>query len=424
MFKWYRRTDVLKSGLLLVCLYGAFSVLKSSIILHTLKANAVEFVESYGNHRNDLRTTSPTNVMEKRLDAKWSFREEDDPPASGLAIVTNNHITAPTVPPVPGPVSIVRGNPAVCHSSRNIKWIIYVHTAPKNIKKRYIIRSTWGNKHLFRNQRTAIIFLVGLPRNDVEKEVIDQEYKRYGDLVQGDFIEHYRNLTYKGILGLQFIVDHCSHVPYVIKSDDDVFANIFNIMQLTERQGSDQRFLMCYRWSTMPIQRPGGDRKLRKWWLDNDLLPGRTIFPPYCAGLGWIFSTNIVKDLLDISKSTPFLWVDDVYISGVVMNQVSALNIIDLLTVVPQEGVLGQLKRFNSSKYVFTHKAPSREFWIRTLYQLDDSTLKSLNSTVLKRYPILLKKRGNVVLSRLEKWAHLLARPRKSAINLSYPSPV
>ena len=402
MITRWRRRDVLKYGLLLLCLYGAFNVFRSSVLLKALKDKAIVFVESYDNHRNNLRSTKFTTVMGKLLDSNWRFRTEEDTPASRLALVNDSHTPVATVPPAPVTISIVKGNLDVCHASRNLKWITYIHTAPKNIQKRNTIRETWGNKYLFRNRRTAIIFLVGLPRDDVEKEVIDREFKRYGDIVQGDFMEHYRNLTYKGILGLQFIADFCSHVPYAIKSDDDVFANIFKIIQLSESQGPHQRFLMCYHLRKMPIYRPGNNRALKKWWLDNDLLPGKNIFPPHCAGLGWIFSTNIVKDLLNISKSTPFLWIDDVYISGLLMNQVSALNITNLLTVVPKQGVLGQLKRFNSSKYVFTHKSPIkiREFWNHTLDQLDDDILKELNSTALKKYPWRLNTIQNVLWTR------------------------
>ena len=380
-------------------------------------------VKSSGEHATGLRTTNFTNVN----DTKWRISREDDliyrefePPVTQVVTVISTHTPAPTVPPAPAPVSLVKGNPDICHASKKLKWIIYVHTAPKNIKKRNTIRETWGNKYLFEDRRTAIIFLVGLPRDDAEKKIIDREYKRYGDLVQGDFIDHYRNLTYKGILGLHFIADHCSHVPYAIKTDDDVFTNIFKIIQLTRKQGPDQRLLMCNRWYVMPIRRRGGDPSLRKWWLDDNILPGQRLFPPYCAGLGWVFSTNIVKELLEKCKSTPFLWIDDVYISGVVMNQVSELNIVNLLRIVPRRGVQGELRYFDSNKYIFSHKvsAKIREFWDHTLHQLDHGTLRELNATLVKQYPVLIKKRrnmlrkkkGNLLPLEKENIAHLILR--------------
>ena len=320
-------------------------------------------------------------------------------PLPPMTVIVSNRSVIPTVPPLPAKVSIVKGNTDTCRLSKNLKWIIYVHTAPINQKKRDAIRNTWGNKYLFDNRRTAVIFLVGLPRHKGGQKIIDEEYNRYGDIVQGDFIDDYRNLTYKGILGLQFISSYCSHVPYAIKSDDDVFANIFKIMQLSEERGSNSRFLVCLRWHGMPIRRPATKIDYETWWLPNDVLPNKKVFEPYCAGMGWIFSTNIAKDLVTIAYRTPFLWIDDVYISGMVMNQVKNLTKTNLAKVVDMETMFDRIPLpFNASDFVFSEKNPKlvRQFWNRTLNQLHDEILQELNITALTQYPILLHRRGGL----------------------------
>ena len=319
-------------------------------------------------------------------------------PTKPLTVIINNRSVIPTVLPPPAKVSMVKGNPEICGSSKHLKWIIYIHTAPRNKNRRHSVRTTWGNKFLFNNRRTAIIFLVGTPRHTDERKLIDEEYTRHGDIVQGDFIEDYRNLTYKAILAFEFISSYCSHVPYAIKSDDDVFSSIFKIMQLTEEQGPLERFFMCFRWHGMPIQRPEKNIIYKKWWVPYDVLPGKEDFDPYCAGLGWIFSTNIVKELLTYAYCTPFLWIDDVYISGMVMNQVKNMSIINLMRVVAYETMLGDVSPFRHSDYVFSHKNPTaiKRYWNQTLHQLDDDMLQELNISALAPYPELLMRRNKL----------------------------
>ena len=52
------------------------------------------------------------------------------------------------------------------------------------------------------------------------------------DILQWDFIDHYRNLTIKSILGLKWASDFCSTAKFVVKLDDDVFFNAANLMSL------------------------------------------------------------------------------------------------------------------------------------------------------------------------------------------------
>ena len=145
----------------------------------------------------------------------------------------------------------------------------------------------------------------------------------------------------------------------------------------------------------MPIQRPGGKIINKPWWLPHDVPPGKEEFDPYCAGFGWIFSTNIVKELLAYAYSTPFFWIDDVYISGMVMNQVKNMSITNLLTVVSFDTMLEDVSSFNHNKYVFSHKNPTvlKRYWNKTLHQLDDDMLEELNISALAQYPKFLQRR-------------------------------
>ena len=400
-----RRRIALNFVLTLLIIYGALRCLmdtlhvykaRRGVMIYGTSGRLFKVVSSKDEATKLEHTIRLTAVNQNNIPTHRTPKPKQIPP---LTVIVNNRSVIPTVPPLPAKVSMVKGNPDICRSSKDLKWIIYVPTAPMNQEKRDTLRLTWGNTYLFSNRRTAIIFLVGITRHKDEQRIIDEEYKRYGDIVQGDFIDDYRNLTYKAILGLQFISSYCSHVPYTIKSDDDVFANIFKIMQLTEERGPRNRFLVCFHWHGMMINRPGKDRSYERWWLPLDVLPGKKVFEPYCAGLGWIFTTNIAKELVKIAYTTPFSWIDDAYISGIVMNQVKNLTVTNLWKIVDSKSMFNDILPFNASDYVFTMRNPKivKQYWNNTLHQLGDDIVRELNITALTQYPALVQRRKKLV---------------------------
>ncbi len=52
----------------------------------------------------------------------------------------------------------------------------------------------------------------------------------YGDLVQENFIDSYRNLTLKTLMGIRWASIHCSNAKFVVKIDDDVIINPFYLL--------------------------------------------------------------------------------------------------------------------------------------------------------------------------------------------------
>ena len=47
--------------------------------------------------------------------------------------------------------------------------------------------------------------------------MLEEEHKLYRDIVQGSFIENYKNLTLKSIMGLKWVSQYCKEAPFAIK---------------------------------------------------------------------------------------------------------------------------------------------------------------------------------------------------------------
>ena len=64
---------------------------------------------------------------------------------------------------------------------------------------------------------------------------IDEESKIYGDILQIEKPDFYRNLTVKlTALFLNWLYLNCAKVDFVFKVDDDVYVNVRNFVQLVQ----------------------------------------------------------------------------------------------------------------------------------------------------------------------------------------------
>lgn len=301
---------------------------------------------------------------------------------------------AATTNPLPRNSTILLHNPMLC-ANQKLDWFVYVHSSPGNADRRMNLRKTWANVNLFKEPRFKVVFLMGQTDDLSVKAKIREEFKAYGDLVIGDFIDHYKNLTLKGIMGLHWASAYCSNAPFVIKADDDAFVNIFEVLQIIDGYKSQKRLAVCPLWrdNSMPILRD--PKKCMKWCVKYTEFPGRTHFPQYCAGLTYIMTSDLVREMYTASFSTPFFWIDDVYVTGLLMGKVKDVGYVNLIrnftlkeTVAMEQ--YSDLKQTPSLYFVHIKKQENfMKFWHYTLQRLPQNILRTLSDDVLHTFPEL-----------------------------------
>ncbi|XP_046607711.1 beta-1,3-galactosyltransferase 5-like isoform X1 [Neodiprion virginianus] len=190
-----------------------------------------------------------------------------------------------------------------------------IHSAPKNYAKRMTIRETWGNKV----HGIVALFFVGMT-SDLQSK-LEEEDKTYGDIVQGNFVDSYRNLTYKHVMLLKWAKYHCPNVKYVLKLDDDVFVNTPAMLGSMARNMSlwgTNRVMHCSpAWCRTPQRKAG-----LKWTVTLDEYPEK-MYPEYCLGWVIIYTIDTAIFLYEEAQRTPYFWIDDVHVTGIVANKVN-----------------------------------------------------------------------------------------------------
>ena len=121
--------------------------------------------------------------------------------------------------------------PELC-SSNNTGISIFVISTANSLPRRDMLRSTWVK--YARKKGICVYFLIGLDKNQHIQEEIDLEAKEHHDIIQGNFIEYYYNLTLKSISMLRWANTYCKQDHFIIKVDDDI---IFQIDWFLQKKG-------------------------------------------------------------------------------------------------------------------------------------------------------------------------------------------
>ena len=212
----------------------------------------------------------------------------------------------------PHPFKYLINSKSVCREKLFV--LAYIHTAPDHYKRRMVIRQTWGNPKYYTDLKMRVVFVMGKTDNKQDiQDALEFEAEQYHDIVQEDFLDSYRNLTYKGIAALKWISTYCPDAKFILKADDDIFVNTFTLfrhLQSMDTTGIDNKgLLMCLVWSHMKVMREG------KWKVDKEDFK-EDYYPTYCSGSAYTMSTDVAIAMHNISYHVPFFWVDDFYITG------------------------------------------------------------------------------------------------------------
>ena len=209
---------------------------------------------------------------------------------------------------------IVNNNLTCVTEPRKLYFIILIHSRPENFNQRELIRETWGSvTSLNGTWAVKTMFLLGETDSKVKTFKIAQESEIYGDIIQGNFKDTYKNLTYKHVMAYKWLLSFCNEAEFLLKADDDAFIDVYQLFSLLRRLESRDihNSLVC---NVSPHRTEV--RRTDKWAVTTLEYESST-YPAYCSGLAYVASPNVINDLLSVLPYGRFLWVDDVYMTGV-----------------------------------------------------------------------------------------------------------
>ncbi|KAK3579116.1 hypothetical protein CHS0354_022136 [Potamilus streckersoni] len=194
------------------------------------------------------------------------------------------------------------------------KFVIIITSSPENSDRRRAIRRTWCNPRNYNLPKFSwqCIFLIGLTNHIPSEIIIENEIKTQGDILQGSYLDSYRNLTIKVMHGLNWVQNFCRS-EYVLKTDDDVFVNTQVLHQMISRQSNIGKNLYVGYVYSDPKRLAVVRNTLNKWFVSEEVYPD-THYPPYASGMGYVLSMDVVRKMVDVCKYVQFIPNEDAYV--------------------------------------------------------------------------------------------------------------
>ena len=195
-----------------------------------------------------------------------------------------------------------------CGNSTNVDLVMIISSAAPHFAERIQIRRTWASGNLTSNRSIRAIFLAGY--TDPQSQVlIDEESFHFGDILQGDFKDTYRNLTLKTIMGYTWFREHCPHAKYLLKADDDVFINTDFLIEYAYQELGDSHAIGGYCGTGHPVPDFGPKNR---WYISPDQYPD-PVYPAYCCGCAYVISGPTACDVAEIMRWLPIVPLEDVF---------------------------------------------------------------------------------------------------------------
>lgn len=201
--------------------------------------------------------------------------------------------------------------PHVC--DENPFLLLVVKSLVPHFDRRQAIRETWGRVGVFSNRTVATVFLLGntLPMDHFPdlQGMLSHEAELHKDLLQWDYRDTFFNLTLKEVLFLEWFSQKCPRAQYILKGDDDVFVNTFQIIDFLEGLSED-KVEDFFTGDVISNAGPHRDKKL-KYFIPESVFVGQ--YPPYAGGGGYLYSGELALRLHNVSRQVALYPIDDVY---------------------------------------------------------------------------------------------------------------
>lgn len=217
----------------------------------------------------------------------------------------------------------------------DVNTIIIVTSYFGNVETRSAMRRAFPPKKL-QDFKIKRVFLLGLAPRDkyTSQNAVVDESARFGDVLQGNFVESYRNLTYKHVMGHKWVSERCGGAKYVIKMDDDIAVNLYKMREvLVDLKWEGGQAMAGYVLKNMkPIREPRN-----KWFVKEEEF-GESAYPVFLSGWFYVTTPKISRKVFSLSHVIPYFWIDDVYVTGLIAEKlkIARVNLNDLFTVHPE----------------------------------------------------------------------------------------
>lgn len=214
---------------------------------------------------------------------------------------------------------------------KNTNILIIINTIPPTSERRDTLRETWAkqtnvsipsiaaNSSSHDIMSIAYFFMMAFERNSSIDEDVVRESQIYGDILRVNLNESYRGMVKKIFLTFEWVTNLDIKPDFIIKADDDIYIKIPDLGRWLHEnsQLSPKLYTGFVRKQGIVLRNPEN-----KWYVSTEQYAD-DYYPEYCFGSFYLFSRNLLVDVVKASKATKPFPIEDAFV-GVLVKQVGS----------------------------------------------------------------------------------------------------
>ncbi|XP_040583381.1 beta-1,3-galactosyltransferase 5 [Lepeophtheirus salmonis] len=195
--------------------------------------------------------------------------------------------------------------------------LIIIKTRVDGLNNRMDVRQSWLKTLKGLKKSAATVFLVGKKEGSVDYSSLKNESKKYGDIIQGNFVDSYFNLTLKTIATHKFVIETewVNRPKMIITLDDDVFVNAPLLLKTVDdlNQRCEGPYYVGGLLQNNVVQTDPEDKEFsHKAGVPSYMYKANT-YPPYISGLICLMSYETVQCFNEETYNLPYFHIEDVF---------------------------------------------------------------------------------------------------------------
>lgn len=192
--------------------------------------------------------------------------------------------------------------------------VVTIKSTADHFEHRQAIRDSWATRA---GSRAVVVFLVGQPSLSSDGSTLDKikaESFDFSDILLGDYVDSYSNLTVKALSGLKWRNEECPEPQFSLSIDDDTFVDLDQLLQVhLNKLPTEEKFIECSERTVVhgKVWREG------RWAVSEDIYD-QPIYPNYCNGPCYLMPKESSAAIWEKAQHAPTdLQADDAFITGV-----------------------------------------------------------------------------------------------------------
>ncbi|XP_069104883.1 uncharacterized protein [Argopecten irradians] len=196
----------------------------------------------------------------------------------------------------------------------NFSLLVIVRSNVRHLDMRSMIRDTWGS---FKYPNVKLIFAVGSESQTVTD--VYEEFKMYGDILQGNFSDNSANTTHKTTMAFKWLNDSCPDADVILLAEEDHLIQIRHILEYIKsiNRREIKNLFRGFVISNAEVER---DQKSR--WSVRLADFRHKVWPPYLRRGCMLISRDVARKMTEAFPYVKYIHIYDAYL-GIVAKKLS-----------------------------------------------------------------------------------------------------